>query len=246
MKKRLMGAVLGLALLCVPNIVIAASSCSYSEQAELNEIAANVKTNYESTEISSGTAIDPDAVFPIEEEIKAPALKINIMNITNDVNVVVTNNINDTELSFSSANTSNGVASFILEDVTASVSYTIDIYSNKQACPGELIRKLYIVTPIYNAYSEMAVCDENPDFYYCQEYLTTDAVTYEVFTRNLEEYLSKEKKEEIKKEDKTFIDKLKDFYNNHNVIINTFGVIAVIGGGTAIVITVKKRRSRVL
>jgi len=220
MKKRLMGAVLGLALFCMPNTTIAASTCSYSEQAELNEIAANVKASYETTEVSGGFGINPDAENPVEEEVMIPALKINIANITEDINVVVTNNVDDTELSFSLFDTNNGIASFTLEDLSVARSYTIDIYSNKYSCSGELIRKLYLVTPLYNAYSEMEVCNENPDFYYCQEFITTEPVTYEAFQSNLEKYLVKEKIEEKKKEEKSFIEKLKEFYKDNIIVLD--------------------------
>ena len=47
MKKSLLGAILVFALIITPIDTKAASTCSYKEQAELNEIANQVKANYE-------------------------------------------------------------------------------------------------------------------------------------------------------------------------------------------------------
>lgn len=246
MKKRLMGAVLGLALLCVPNIVIAASSCSYSEQAELNEIAANVKTNYEVIDIYKGKSTNPDAYNQPEVDVYVKGLKVNILNVTDDIYISLTNTNTNEVKNYTSSDAVNGVITFEHADVEQMYTYKIDIYANKYSCTGELIRTYDFITPLYNFYSGLEICSTYPDFYYCQEFLTTENnISYDEFLEKIEE-LREEEPEEEKEKEKSFGEKLKEFYKNNEITILIIGGIIVVGGITTTVILVKKRRSRVL
>lgn len=247
MKKRLMGAVLGFALLCLPNIVIAANSCSYSEQAELNEIAANVKTNYEVIDIFKGKSTNPDAYNQPEIDVYVKGLKVNILNITDDIYISVTNNSTNEVRNYTSSDAINGIITFEHADVEQMYTYKIDIYANKYSCSGELIRTYDFVTPLYNFYSGLEICSTYPDFYYCQEFLATENnISYDEFLGRIEELREEEPEEEKKEKEKSFGEKIKEFYKNNEITILIIGGIIVVGGITTTVILVKKRRSRVL
>ena len=242
-----MGAVLGLALFCVPNTTIAASTCSYSEQAELNEIAANVKTSYEVVDVFVGTSTNPDSYNQGNVDVYVKGLKVNILNISKDINVKVVNNTTGETYSYSYENSNNGIVTFDHLDVDSIHTYTIEVYSNKYSCIGELVRKIDFVTPKYNFYSGLEICNTYPDFYYCQEFLTTDSeITYDEFLDKIEKLREKDEKDEKKEKNKTILEKVKEFYDNNKVAILIAGGIIVVGGVTATVMVVKKKRSRVL
>lgn len=244
MKKSLMGVILASVILFGPNNVLASSSCSYSEQAELNNISANVKATYEIEEIKTETLPDPDDIDDVIE-IYEKKVKVNILNVTDEIYIKVTNNQNDETLMFYSRDARNGIISFYQNQVDTIVNYTIEVYANKYKCAGELYKKLTLTTPMYNDYSELEACSNNPDFYYCQEYITTSQISYSEFFEKVQKY---EKKEEEKKQEQenSFWENLKEFYRDNKIVINVIGTIVVIGGVTATVILVKKRRSRVL
>lgn len=243
MKKSLVGVILATILLFGPSFVSAASSCSYSEQAELNNIAANVKINYEIEELKTEEFPDPDD--PEEMiDIIVKKIKINILNVTDDVYVVLKNNLNNQSRTFYKKNTTDGIASFYQDGTDTIVNYTLEVYSNKYSCAGELYKKLTLTTPIYNTYSELEACSENPEFYYCQEFITTKQITYDKFIENLKEYVEEEEIKE--KREKNIWDKIKEFYSNNKITINVLGTMVIVGGTAATVILVKRRRSRIL
>lgn len=248
MKKSIVGVILVLSLLFGPKFVVA-SSCSYSEQAELNNKAANVRTTYEIVEVKDGTAIDVDN-STTENQILVDVIKkgfnINVLNITDDIFVKISNDKNSNIHTFKRSDTINGVATFQTTLTSDIVTYTIEIYANNYECSGELVRKYTMITPMYNKYSALQVCTDNPDFYYCKEFISTENVSFDTFYRNLEKYQTQKKVEEEKEKNKTMWDKIKDYYHEHAITINIIGSIVVIAGVTTTVILIKKRRSRVL
>lgn len=245
MKKSLMGVILASVLLFGPNNVAAASACTYSEQAELNNISANVKTTYEIEKTKIDTMPDPDDPEEDVVEIYEKKVKINILNVTDEIFIKVTNDQNNDVLTFYSKDARDGIVSFYQNHVDKLVNYTIEVYANKYACAGELYKKLTLTTPMYNSYSELVACDNNPDFYYCQEYITTEKIAYDEFFKSLEKY---ETTEEEKKEEKEqgVLERIKEFYQDNKIVINVIGTVIVVGGVSATVILIKKRRSRVL
>lgn len=74
-----------------------AATCSYEEQAKLNNEASNVKANYEIKErILNKDEYDiPDGIENEEFVAKTDYIQVNILNLTKNIYVEVTNNIND-------------------------------------------------------------------------------------------------------------------------------------------------------
>lgn len=239
-------------VLGTPNLVKAASACSYSEQAELNDIVANVKANYEVVDVYGGKALDidnPDESGNIPEvEYYVKAFNISILNITEDIYVKVTNSKDSNEMTFKYQDTVNGIATFQTKEVEDLNTYTFEVYANKYSCAGEMFRKFTLTTPMHNRYSEMIACQNNPDFYYCQEFIPSENITLDEFSKKIKEYESetKVKEEEQKNQEKNFFEKLKDFYTNNKLMIYSIGVVIVVMGVATTVILVKKKRSRVL
>lgn len=253
MKTRMKKLFLLAIILLTPNLAHAASSCSYEEQAELNDIVANVKASYEVVDIYDGKAYvvdDPDenGVFP-EVDHYVKGFNINILNVTEDIYVKVTNNYNNEEKIFRYQDSNNGIVTFQTREVEHLVTYTIEVYANKYSCIGERFHVLYVSTPIYNSYSNTPNCENNKDFYYCQEFISSENISYGDFLTQIGEYEQKQAKqqEENKSNDnKNFLERIKEFYKNNKVIVYSIGVIIVVMGVTTTVILIKKKRSRVL
>lgn len=242
-----MGVILALGILTTPIIVNAESSCSYKEQAELNNIAANVKANYEAIDVVVGRGINPDSESTEEFDVYGRALKINILNITDDVYVKIKNNDTNEERTYYKKDTTDGVVSFNKEDVDSVTSYKIEVYANKYSCTGDLVRTFDFVTPQYNFFSELEICNTYPEYYYCQEFITSDNISYDSFINNMEKLKEETKEQEKKKEEKKgLLTKIKEFYKKNKIAIDIAGCIIVVGGITATVILIKKRRGRVL
>lgn len=236
-----------------PNLVNAESACSYSEQAELNDIVANVKATYEIVEVYNGKILDidnpnEDGTFP-EIDKYTKNFKISILNITDDIYVKVSND-DDTEVkTFKASDAVDGVVSFQTSKKYAMVTYTIEIFANKYSCIGESFRKITLTTPMYNHYSKNNLCQENPDFYYCQEFISTENISLDDFKNRVAEYQQAKEKEheaQLEKENKNFWERIKEFYNNNTLIVNGVIVIIIAMGVATTVILVKKKRSRVL
>ena len=245
MRKNLVGVILSLGLIFTPIIANAKSSCSYSEQAELNNIAANVKANYEATEVFAEKAVNPDIEGAPEVDVYKKILKISILNIIDDIYVKVTNSKTNEEKTYRVSDTTDGVITFNHEDIDSISTYKIDIYANKYSCAGELIRTFDFIAPQYNFYSQLEACSTYPEYYYCQEFIPTDNISYDSFLNNVEKM--KEKNEEEKqKEEEGLFGKVKEFYKKNKIAIDIAGCIIVVGGITATVILIKKRRGRVL
>ena len=246
MRTRLVGVILASVFLLIPNTVRAESACSYSEQAKFNDIASNVKATYDVVDIYLGKGIDVDEEGAPEVDINVKGLKVNILNVTEDIYINLINNSTKEEKKYTYSDTNNGLITFELRDVSSVVNYTIEIYAATSTCAGELIRKTEFLTPQYNEYSELDVCGEYPDFYYCQEFLLGDNISREAFMERIEEYKKNNEPKEQTKVDKNIWDSIKEFYQKHQMPINIIGSVIIIGGVIGVVILVKKRRSRVL
>lgn len=245
MKKKGTSIILSLILLICPSIVKAASSCSYSEQAKLNDLVANVKASYEYIErLSDEKGMDPDSGE--EMDVWESIFKISVLNITEEIYITISNDATGFEATYKYEDTNNGIVEFEQKDLTKVTEYKIDVYSNNSNCAGELYRTFTLKTPKFNVFSNIALCNIYPNYYYCQEFLDTDVeIDYEKFYDGLESYQElhpeEEQKEETKKENK-----LIKFYKEHALAINIIAGVLVVGGVTATVILVKRKRSRVL
>ncbi len=236
-----------------PNLVHAESACSYSEQAEINNIVANVRATYEAIDIYDGKVLDIDNAdengnIP-EIDYYKKGFNISILNITEDIYIKVTNDFNNDVKTFDYKSSKEGIVNFQTSDIDRLITYTIEIYANKYACAGELFRKFTITTPVYNRYSKMIACKNNPDFYYCQEFLPSENITLDEFGSKIKEYEQKKSAEEnqLKEKNKNWIERIKEFYTNNALWINISGIaIVVVAGVATTVILVKKKRSRVL
>ncbi len=238
--------ILGLITILTPQkFVYAESSCSYSEQVEFNNLAANVQGTYEAVDIYNGKSINVDSEDEEEVDSYVRGLRISILNITDDIYIKLIDSNSKNERTYYYKDTNDGVLTFDVSDVFAVTEYTVEVYANKHSCAGELYRTFTFTTPRYNYYSAMDICKDNPGFYYCQEFVQSTEIGIDNFYNMLENY-AKEEEQKQEEENKNLWDKIKDFYKEHTVAVNIGASVLVIVGVTSTVILVKKRRSRVL
>ena len=233
-----------------PHVVQAASSCSYSEQAELNNIVANVKANYEVVDIHNGKAVQLDSEQAVDPEIDVyiRGFKISILNVTEDIYVTVKNDYDNEVKTYYNRDSEDGIVSFETKNNDKLINYTIEVHANKYSCAGQLLRIINMQTPVYNVNSEFDVCNQYKEFYYCQEFLPSGIVDTKTFFDQLEKYKQeKQQEKDIEQEkNKSFLEKIKGFYNNNKLSIYIVGGIVIITGVTTTAILVKRKRSRVL
>lgn len=228
------------------------AACSATETSKLNQLAVNVKASYEEAEgiLDKDSYVPPDGLT--EEELKEYEekylyFKIYIANLTEDLYVVVTNDVNKEKNTYTYQDSKDGVITINWEDIWDITNFTITVYSSdKTGCPDTKLTTLYLTTPRYNRYYDYMACSENGDFYLCYKYLTIKNVDEDEFFRLLEQYqkgkINKDGENIVEEpaKEKGFVQFIKD--NKVIVIIATIVVVAI--GGTITVILVKKQRSK--
>lgn len=225
-----------------------AATCGYEEKAKLNNEVANVKANYEIKErvLDRGEYSPPDGLENEEYVAKTDYIEVHILNITKNMYVVVTNDLNNETVTYGFDDTNNGNISFTRTELDSLITYTIKVYaSNETGCEGSALKTLYVSLPRYNDYSTYDICKELPDYYLCQRYVTYESVGYDIFFTRIREQL--DKKEEDKKdnkEDSKWYEVVGNFISKHKVPFIIGGItLVVVAGGATIVIIKKRRRS---
>lgn len=225
-------------LFCLLNSNVKADSlCDYKQLAEINSKATNIKANFE--------VIKEMVHFDDDSAIKR-FFKVSILNVTDEFYVVVKNNNDEKEIMYESKDAKNGIISFSLYELSKVVNYTFEIYTNsKTECPDEKVRTIYLTIPRYNEYSRRSICNEYPDFYLCQEFVTFSEVDEEIFLKQLDSY---QKKVSIKNDDSKNDDsdkdskKVLDYIDEYKFVI--IGSIIIIGVGTIAIIIVRSKKQR--
>ena len=229
--------------------VNAASKCDYNKQAELNNLAANIKISYEEAEAK----VSEENLLPNDSGEVGDAtyeyFKITIYNMAEDFYLKITNDYNSEVKYLNYQNTESGVATFDWNNLDKITNFKIEVYSsNATGCPNEEYRIIYLTTPRLNDYSGLSKCYGNEDFYLCQKYTLEEEISLEEFDKALDQYQSKKEVIEEKKEnqDNGLFDKINDFIENNKAIVIVISTIIVIAGVVTTVIVIKKRRSRLI
>ncbi len=163
--------------MCVAPLITRAE-CDYQRQAELLRIASNVQFSYN---------------YNMNEGL---TFTLYVNNLTDDIYVVDSygqrlSGAGEKQLIYSPSR----VSGFQSGD-----QVRFEIYSNDSNCPSNLLITKYVNFPIFNPYSNLDECKQNPNFKYCQIWVDTSSVTYEQFTSELNSTKNQptEEAEEIK------------------------------------------------
>ena len=231
-----------------------AASCSYEERAELNNQITNMEMNYEVIRI----ALDPDEFSPPDFILGTPdeegyveytdALQVNILNLTENTYVEVTNNYDNQTIRYDYSDTDNGNIAIVWETLGEFVTYTARVYaSSNTGCEDTLLRTMRVSLPRYNDYSTYGVCEQVPDYYLCQRYVFFDEIDFDEFsTKVLAEIEKTQNGGENGEEDNPWYEEIGNFISEHKTPI-IIGIVSIlIIAGVIVVIVVRKRRRSVI
>ena len=115
-------------------------------------------------------------------------------------------------------------------------------------CIEEYLYTKKITVPTYNVYSERDECIEYEEFPLCNKWYSGYIVDENDFLNRLNEYvisLNKTEKENIPVKEKSFINKLIDFYKDNIVITLPITIIILLFIVYKIVVKIIKRRKRI-
>lgn len=215
---------------------LAASNCSYEEQRNLEQKASNIKASYEVKEKVMDDVVVESEVLPTYK-----VFNITILNITEDLYVVVKNDVSNNERTIKYSQVKDGMYTFEWDSLESVTNFTIEVYaSDKTKCNGEKYKTLYLSTPRYNEFSKRAICDEMKDFYLCQEFVNFAEVDENTFITKIDKYKTGEVNETGEEVvNKTLTNKMFEFLNEYKYYIGG-GIIVIL----AIVVVIYRNNSK--
>ena len=215
--------------------VKALSTCSSEREMELSSLANNVNVDY----LEYDLALDNGGIAD-DEVSTSPAFYIRVYNLTSDLNIKVNldGSKNNTYIKSSDA-ADDGIIYLDTSFASSVKNYTLTIRSNDTNCQNEALRTITITVPMRNYFSTYEACDDNSDFYLCQEFTTTDYtdVTDKDFTTKLDAYKVQKAEDEKKQSSITY--KTFSFINSYKWYFIGAGIIALI---IIILIVIRNRR----
>lgn len=104
-----------------------------------------------------------------------------------------------------------------------------DFVITSKNCDRSVFTTKKIIIPMYNPFHNYNVCDNNKDFYLCQEYWYQDYSNNQVL-KEIKQYENNEIDKNGKKKEKSFLEKINDFVKkNYSILIIILGVIIGFG-----------------
>lgn len=163
------------------NVYAEDASCTYKERANLNKLAGSVETSYDIVKKDDGSY----------------TFKISVYNITSELSVNVTNDIDDDYfLIIVPEMTNNGTYTFEVNDSTNIITYNFVVRATTSPCTSDL-KKMSLIKPKRNKYHDYNECKlaDTEGYTYCAEWITKDITLSEAeVLKKIEEQRSYVKK----------------------------------------------------
>lgn len=247
MKKKVVVLLAGILNLLSCNVVHA-SVCSYEEQASLNKIAGNVKLVYEEgLEKVDESLYAPTVETVGEVELYREYFKLIFTNITKDIYVKIMNDYNDEVKYIRYQDTDDGMYTLNWYNLDDVVNFTYEVYSSDETgCRNEKYFTNYLVTPMYNEFSDKIICEGINDFLPCQKYVTVKMDYSEQYKKIVEYVEEQENENSTNEKNKSWFEKIGDFVKEHKVAFIAGGSILVIAGVAIVVVKIRRKRENVL
>ena len=220
-----------------------AEGCDADAKVDLATKKNYIKYNYEEKEIfyQPGQFTYPPGMTDEEKENFKPSynsMQINLMNLSKELYIVVSNDINDDEFIIRYEDTNNGVYDFSHLDLSDVMTYTFRVYATSESvCADEEVGIFYLSLPKYNQFYQSAVCEGLEDTKYCQKYTTIKNLTEGQIYSYIENGDDVSTDKDKNNDDKNII--LEFLENNYIYIIVGVAIIAV--AGCASVVIIRKR-----
>ena len=153
-----------------------ARACTSDEISKINKEAENIKINYEIIEEKTKYKSEGEDEFNpsgFETEVVKDKIRITVYNITKNMFLLQSNDINSDRKTINYSDTTNGNYSFDVDDLYNLINYKFVVYSNLD-CTLTEIKSINFVKPMRNSYYDYQVCQEHQNVPVCQKYVSSD------------------------------------------------------------------------
>ena len=163
--------------------VFAINECTKEEQSRLQELANNIKIQYDyrlREDIIDGEVLEVEPIY-----------KLKMLNSDADLRY---------EYKLANENEKKAIRDYEIGDLEVYEGDVLDFYIysyTNNLCTNQFIKKIRVVLPTYNLfyYYNKDRCLEYSDFKYCKEFLDTSNLDYEQIENDFKEYIEAQKKE---------------------------------------------------
>lgn len=222
-----------------------AATCDNTEMKKLNAVASNVKVSYEvETKTVENENYKIDGGSPTME---VPNIIIDIYNITDDIFIIASNNINSSKKTIVYADTDNGKYKLdTFDNFNALGTYTFDIYAKNEPCKPRKLKSIEFVKPIENPFYRTEECKNNLDIPFCTQFVTEINQNVDIF--NIKEEIANYRKSSTNKvttktDGTTGNNEVIEFVKDNKYYL--IGSIILISGVVITVVVIKKRRNQI-
>ena len=229
------------------------ATCDGPEAPRLREEASKITISYEivddyligymaenDEDINGNGIIDTDPVV----ENRDYAIKLKLSNITDDLMVRISNNIDDNTKTFTKPNVDeHGIITWYETEFEFVRTYDVEIYSARERCTNQKYREFTVSLPRYNLMSRSFDCTVEPakNFEICQPFLWSDRSHNEdakEFQKIMREYVQEQAREEKRqkeqkeaeenKKEESVIDKAIRILKDNYIIASAIGIAIIL------------------
>lgn len=122
------------------------------------------------------------------------------------------------------------------------ITYRFAVYSDAYGCSNNELRTINLTLPRKNPYSYRAKCEDIPEFYLCQDYVTFE-INADMFDKGVTEYKAKleeqEKNGELKTDNNGVVSKTISTISKYKFVF--VGIVILIGVIVTVIILKRKR-----
>lgn len=170
-----------------------------------------------------------------DDDLYKSYIGLEISNIPDNLYVVITNDYNSDSVTINSSDLVDGVYRYPAPYIYRIVNYKVNVYSKDESCTStDSIRVFDVSTRIVNEYFFHNKCLDNRDLEICQPVLDSENVSTTEFNKQIDEA--------IRLRDRTFIERVWDFFKTYYLyILIPFLLISII---SIVRIVILKRRQK--
>lgn len=222
-----------------------AATCDNTEMKKLNAVASNIKVSYE---VETKTVDNLNYKYGGgDPTIEISNIIINLYNITDDIFIIASNNVNSNTKTIVYSDTQNGKYNLdTFENISAITTYTFNVYAKNEPCKPRKLKSIEFVKPIENPYYFDENCKNNLDIPFCAQFVTD--TFKDINGLDIKSEIEKYRKTNTSKittknTDINQNNKVADFISSNKYYL--IGGVVLVSGIVITIIVVKKRRNQI-
>ena len=205
--RRFVNYIIFLVLITIISIFDVNAECSYNERKELLNNAKNVDIFIElKTKKDYIDTLNIETGEVESKETEVDYFQFNIANLSKDLYIKVYNSEDaDKYFYIFDYSLENGIYKFEDKDTMRLIKYYFEIYSNKSNCLGYDVKKVNVIKPKYNAFSDLELCklEQTKNHKYCKKYIDKNYKESDMYN-TLQKLKSEKNKNIIMEEENKF------------------------------------------